>query len=218
MSEISPIIAAVQTGELDKVKEFLAQDPSLAQSRDASGVSAIMHALYRQRADVLDLLLASSPTLDIFEAVSLGRIDRCVALLQSDPQLLSSWSADGFTALHFACFFRQEAAAKLLLERGADSSAVARNSMKVAPLHSAAAGHHVNIVRLLLEHGAQPNTRQQQGWTAVHSAAQEGDRAMLELLLKYGADPRATNDAGKTPLQLAQEKGHQEIARLLQAA
>src|SRR5262249_46932314 len=131
--------SVVQAGDLEKLRSLLAQDPSLASARNEAGVTAIMHALYTRRKDVLDLLLAAKPDLDIFEAASLGSVARVTELLDHDPELVTSWSADGFTPLHFACFFGQETIAFLLLQYGADVAAVSRNPMKVMPLHSAVA-------------------------------------------------------------------------------
>ncbi|MBZ5706632.1 MAG: ankyrin repeat domain-containing protein [Acidobacteriia bacterium] len=218
MDEHAEVISAVQTGDLEKLRTLLAQAPSPASARDANGVSAIMHALYRRRKEVLDLLLTTCPTLDIFEATSVGRTERVTELLRRDPNLANAWSADGFTALHFAAFFAQEAIAVQLLEHGADPAAQAKNPMKVMPLHSAAAAHNLAIVRALLEHGAPPNARQERGWTAIHEAAQNGDQAMVRLLLKHGADRSLANDDGTTPLDLATKNGHTEVAKLLAAS
>ncbi|HVO79973.1 MAG TPA: ankyrin repeat domain-containing protein [Terriglobales bacterium] len=216
MDKQAEVINAVQTGDLDKLRALLTQSPSLATARDANGVSAIMHALYRRRNDALDLLLTARPDLDIFEATSAGRRERVSELLRRDRTLAAAWSADGFTALHFAAFFGQEAVATLLLAHGGDAAAQARNPMKVMPLHSAAAAHNLAIIRALLEHGAPPNARQEQGWTAIHEAAQNGDKTMVELLLKHGADPSLANDQGIRPVDLAIKNGHAEIAKLLQ--
>jgi len=215
MNSSPEVIAAVQSADAEKLRALLAAEPSLAAARDGSGVSAIMHALYRRRKDMVDLLLAARPELDIFEATAAGHSERVAELLHRDPTVARSWSADGFTALHFAAFFGQEAIAILLLQHSADASAEARNPMKVTPLHSAAAAHNLPIVRALLQHGAPANARQQQGWTTLHEAAQNGDKAMVQLLLKHGADANAANDGGMTPAQLASKKGHTEIAKLL---
>jgi ankyrin repeat protein len=212
----SDLIAAVQAGDLERLRTLLAQDPSLASARDPNGVSAIMHTLYRRRKDMLDLLLAARPELDIFEATGLGCSERVAELLRRDPSLAAAWSADGFTPLHFASFFGQEAIAILLLQHGADAAAQAKNPMKVMPLHSAAAAHNLAMVRALLEHGAPPNARQQQGWTAIHEAAQNGNKPIVEVLLKHGADRSPANDDGATPIDLATRNGHTEIVKLLQ--
>lgn len=218
MNEHAEVIHAVQAGNLEQLRTLLARVPALASARDSNGVSAIMHALYRRRKDVLGLLLAARPDLDILEATSLGHAERVAELLRREPALANAWSADGFTPLHFAAFFAQEGIAVQLLQHGADPAAQAKNPMKVLPLHSAAAAHNLAIVRTLLEHGAPPNARQEHGWTAIHEAAQNGDQSMVELLLKHGADRSAANDDGTTPLDLATKNGHTEVSKLLAAS
>ncbi len=215
MDSKPPVIEAIEAGDLERLRALLAEDKSLARMRDAKGVSPVMHALYRHREDMLDLLLPAAPGLDIFEATSLGHVKRVAELLRVDPGLATNWSGDGFTALHFACFFSREEIALLLLQHGASVTAAARNPMKVTPLHSAAAAQDLSLVRALLEHGALPNARQQQGFTALHAAAQQGNQALAELLLQYGADRSLTNDDGITPAALAAKNGHAEIAALL---
>jgi len=218
VAETQDVIAAVEAGDADRLRAVLAEDRNLAAARDGSGVSALMHALYRQRKDMVDVLRAGRGDLDIFEVTSLGRPDLVEELLSRDPRSANARSGDGFTPLHFAAFFGQESVARVLLEHHADAGAIANNGMQVMPLHSAAAGRNLAIARALLEHGAPVNARQQKGWTALHAAAQHGDQPMVELLLKYGANPNAKNDDGLTPDQLAQEKGHVEIAERLRAA
>ena len=212
------VIAAIQAGDAEQLKSLLAQDRTLASARDASGVSALMHSLYRQRKDMVDLLRASNLQFDVFEASSMGRSDLVEELIESNPRLANVRSGDGFTPLHFAAFFGHESVARVLLEHHADAGAVADNPMKVMPLHSAAAGRNLAIVRALLEHGAPVNGKQERGWTALHAAAQHGDRTMVELLLKYGANPNSKNDDGRTAEQIAEEKGHIDVAERLRAA
>ncbi|HZQ68337.1 MAG TPA: ankyrin repeat domain-containing protein [Terriglobales bacterium] len=201
------IVAAAQSGDTAKLRDLLARDASLAAARDAQGVSAIMHALYRRQNEALRLLLEKNPPLDIFEAASTGHADRLNELLAQDPSLVHQFSPDGFTALHFACYFSSDQTARLLIEKGAEVSAVSRNPMRLMPLHSAASARNAGAVQALLEHGAGANARQEKGWTPLHAAAQNKDEATADILLRHGADPNLANDDGVTPLDLARKSG-----------
>jgi uncharacterized protein len=202
-------------GDAEGLRSLLEQDPGTADARDPSGVSLLMHSLYHGRRDLAELIAGKKKELDIFEAASLGKLE-CLTACARHAATINSRSNDGFTALHFACYFGQAEAARLLIEKGAAVDAVASNAMKVMPLHSAASARNLEAARLLLEHGAPINARQQGGWAAIHAAAQNGDRVLVELMLKSGADPTVANDEGKTPAAVAREKGHEEIAALLE--
>jgi ankyrin repeat protein len=205
----------LQAGDADGLRQFLEQDPAASEAQDSTGVSLLMHCVYRGRRDLAELIASKKKSLDIFEAASIGRRDRLKEYPGNSPAI-NSRSKDGFTALHFACFFGQPEAARLLIESGAAVDAVAANPTQVMPLHSAASSRNLEAARLLIEHGAPINARQQSGWVPIHAAAQNGDRAMVELLLQHHADPKLTNDQGKTPAMVAREKGHEEIAARLE--
>ena len=215
MSNAENLIQAVQAGNSQAVRELLSEDAGLAGSRDAHGVSAIMHAVYRGQKECLELLRQKHGTPDIFEAVLLGDVKALAALLAKDTEQANSYSADGFTALHFAAYFGQPAAATLLLANGAEVAAVARNPTMVTPLHSAVSSGNVEVTRELLQRGAPVNARQQHGWTPLHAAAQNGNLEILELLLQSGADASIKNEEGVTALDLARKHGHGDVIRRL---
>jgi uncharacterized protein len=205
----------LKAGNADVLGQLLEQDPAVSEARDPNGVSLLMLSLYHGRRDLADLIAGKKQSLDIFEAAALGRLDRLKECIR-DASAIDSYSKDGFTALHFACFFGQPEAARLLLEAGAAVDVVAANPTKVMPLHSAASSRNLEAARLLLDRGAPVNARQQLGWCPIHAAAQNGDRALVDLLLQHHADPKPANDAGNTPAMVAREKGHNEIADLLE--
>lgn len=166
--------------------------------------STILDALYRGDRDAARAL-AGEGELTVFEAAALGDAERLRGVLDADPGLARAWTPDGFTALHLAAYFGgSRAAAELLLERGADPDAPARNATLVTPLHSAVAGGEAGVVAALLEHGAAVDARQQEGFTALHGAAFAGNRPMMELLSGHGADPDLRDDRGRTAADLLQ--------------
>ena len=212
------VIEAVKEGDAVRLRELVTAEPGAASARDGEGTSALIHAVYRNRRDLIDILLSARPTIDVFEAAAIGDDARVRKLLDRDAELVSAWSRDGFTPLHLAAFFGHERAARLLLEHGADPSVVSHSPLGVAPLHSAAAGDHPTVARLLVDAGADVNTRQRGGWVPLHSAAANGDAELVRFLLEHGADADARQDEGKSAADVAGEKGHAEIAELLSNA
>ena len=160
--------------------------------------SELLDALYRGDSEAVDAKLAESPDLTIFEAAAVGDLERVHELLLLEGGFVDLWSPDGFTALHLAAFFGHQDVAAELLRRGADANAVARNPMQVQPLHSAAAADHTGICRLLLDHGADPNSRQEGGFRPIHAAAQNGNDELYDLLVERGADQEGATDDGRT--------------------
>jgi ankyrin repeat protein/antitoxin (DNA-binding transcriptional repressor) of toxin-antitoxin stability system len=77
------------------------------------------------------------------------------------------------------------------------------------------AGGH-DLVRLLLDRGADPDRGNDYGWTKLHQAGYSNDTGLARILLAAGArtDPSARGDGG-TPLIAALFWGHREVARLL---
>jgi ankyrin repeat protein len=209
------LFAAIDAGQLERLKQLLDAEPDLASSRDADGISAVMHALYHGHRPAAEGLAARLPALDVFQAAGLDRADDVARLVGKDPSLAAEWSVDGFTALHFAAFFGGRGGASVLVAAGADPNLRSRNDLGVMPIHSAVAGHRADVVAVLLDAGADPNVRQRHGWTPLHGAAQTGDTESVERLLAAGADPAAVNDDGTSAAELARRAGHGELAERL---
>jgi ankyrin repeat protein len=214
-------IAAVKKGDREAVERMLASDPTLVRARDEQGVSAVLLSHYYGKADVARALLALRPELDIIEAATAGDTERVRALLAADRALANAWSADGFFPLGLAAFFKRPAVARILIEHGADPG-MASKPAGFTPLHSAVAddaGTDVKeLVRMLIDAGADPNARSASGGTPLHTAGFTGSVAVTEMLLAAGADPEATDAKGLTPLDHAREQGHPEVAAILHDA
>jgi uncharacterized protein len=184
-------------------------------------VSALMQALYEGKTEEARALAAARADLDVFEAAAMGDLDRLRALLDGDPSLANAWSGDGFTPLHFAAFFGHPAAAKLLIDRGADLEARSTNrefALDAAPLHSAAAAGQREVCEVLVDAGVDVNAVQHGGYTALIDAAQNGNAELAELLLERGADATAQLDDGRTAAELATAADEPELAAKLERA
>lgn len=102
--------------------------------------------------------------------------------------------------------------AKVLINAGAEINAT--TSYGESALWHAARKKHVDIVKLLLSHGANPNivTKPSPQWfskggTALHIAVESGCMECVNELLKRGADPRIPDSSGNKPFGQLQEAG-----------
>jgi uncharacterized protein len=215
MSAVDDLVAAIKRGDVAALEALLRDDPDLVAAHE-NGVSAVRLALYHRQPEALRVLLAAQPPLDGFDHAALGRADELRADLAADPALVRRRSADGFTALHYACFFGGAASVGVLLAAGADPEAEAVTP-PVRPLHSAAAARDAESIRLLLEAGADPNARQAGGLTALHAAAHQDDEASAALLLRHGADPALRTDGGEDAAAIARARDSRDVSSLLGA-
>ena len=107
---------------------------------------------------------------------------------------------------------------QVLLDWKLDTNAKCWNDQ--TPLHLALqnwAPNYFEAILLLLENGANPNARRDDGLTPLHLASSQGTVEVARLLLEYGADVEAVTESGRTAFQVASEEGRDEITKLLSA-
>ncbi|XP_053555114.1 26S proteasome non-ATPase regulatory subunit 10 isoform X1 [Bombina bombina] len=83
------------------------------------------------------------------------------------------------------------------------------------PLHIAASAGRDDIVKALIEKGAQVNASNQIGCTPLHYAASKNKQEITLMLLENGASPDATDKFHSTPLHRAASKGNFKIIQIL---
>jgi uncharacterized protein len=235
---------ACHTGDIDRVRELLRQDPS---SANRTGE----HDGY--------YLGAGAP---LSNAAAVGRMDIVQLLLDhgADPNLPEEQVAPKGKALYSAVYHGHYEIAKLLLERGAfpnppvessgdalwisqewrpdkrmeqlllsygavpwpkdpdgDWATRTQNWLLVSPLHKAARNGDVEEAKKLLDAGADLTARDEHLCsTPLAWAAKFGQLEMVELLLERGAPKSLPDDPPwATPLAWATRRGHADVAKLL---
>ncbi|CAB0033721.1 unnamed protein product [Trichogramma brassicae] len=134
----------------------------------------------------------------------------------------------GYTVFHRACADGDLETVELTVKQGVD---VNDNRWKCSPLHIAAQYRHTNIVKLLLENGANPNQLDHEGSTPLHALARLNLRPcpstygfcevrdpadeIIDMLVKKGANIEARNRHRDTPLQMAASRFDAELVEAL---
>jgi len=122
--------------------------------------------------------------------------------------------------LHLAAFFGLHETTVILMD---DQDIDKRDSYGRTPISYAAQNGHMAVVRLLLEKGADIDSKAKgkivAGMTPLSYAAQNGHTAVVRLLLEKGADidskAKGKIVAGMTPLSFAAKNEHMAVVRLL---
>ncbi len=178
----------------------------------------------------------------IFDAAKTGDLARIREILGAAPSLASAHdTAFGATPLHWAALRGQTEAARLLIAKGADVTAV--NDDGETPLDVARRAKRSEVEQLLAEASSTPKSRFFQavregdvdgvsqlldrdpklvkerdtafGATALHWAALRGHAEVVKLLLERGADPAARNKAGETARDVAVRAKRDDVVALL---
>jgi ankyrin repeat protein len=143
------------------------------------------------------------------EAVGGGDADSVRRFLQEEPALASFYTDDGWSTLHLAATAE---IAGLLLDAGAEIDAPNRHKVfgpGGRPLHAAVYQRRDDVVRLLLDRGADVRATDNAGWTPLHMTVANGRHELARTLLEAGAGPNARIGevaeqqwSGQTPLGL----------------
>jgi len=136
-------------------------------------------------------------------------------LVEAGADIHKQHKGEGYTVLHYISLGGDIAAARFLLDQGADvnhngKSISGQNTSTHTPLHFAAHSGTSDMIHLLLNRGADINAKTTCKWTPLHMAASCGRDAIVKLLLKRGADRRALTGDGKTAGDLARNREYTE--------
>ncbi|KAJ8132969.1 hypothetical protein O1611_g657 [Lasiodiplodia mahajangana] len=144
-----------------------------------------------------------------------GREDVITALINYGTEL-HALTEDGYTPLHVATIRGKAGSTERLIQLGANLEFRERN-LGSTPLHCAAQEGHIDIVRILSNHGANLQALRDDGLTPLHIAAYHGHTATVEELIQRGADPNSNCmvELGRTALHIAVQRGHEAVSKVL---
>jgi uncharacterized protein len=217
MSETQLFFDAIRSGDLAAVRALLDQDAALLRAKNAQSQSPVLFSIYNGQKEIRDLLLSCGAHLELHEAAAAGDLPRVKEIVQKDASLAKAYSPDGFPVLALAAVFGNFDVTKYLHEKGGDINAVATNGTGYNALTGAVASGHSEIVKWLLDHGAEPNYRYAAGYTPLLTAAANGHLEILKALLAHGADLHAKTNDGKNAIAYAQERKHTVVAEYLRS-
>lgn len=176
----------------------------------------------------------------IIEVIKNGDNNRLSELLVSNPELANGKTEQGLSFLQLAAYYRNANAIALIREKkknidlyeaaaigdlpivqlhlnGNPTSVNSYSIDSFTPLGLACYFGHLDIVKFLVEHGADVNKASSNSFKVapLHSATAISNFEITEYLLRNGADINVKQQSGVTPLHSAAHNGQYKIARLL---
>ena len=138
-------------GNLERVKEIVLNKPDLMNARASWNETPLEAATQMGNRPIIEFLLNHGAHIDFFTILVLGRLDDVDRELKEHPERAQARGIHDLPALYFAAIGGDVAVAERLLEAGAEVNA---HAQAAAPIHGAVMGGSPEMVRLLLEHGA----------------------------------------------------------------
>ena len=210
----------------DEVVNRLLLDGMLEEMEDLSKLLLVHIPAERGYRDVVQMFLQLGADIEattygertaLHLAARMGHVG-VVKHLVHQAAKVNSKDYDGITPLMMAARRGNADVVSFLLKKGAEIDAYGTVEYTEGPssaIGQAVSKEHTAIVRLLLEKGADPNSKFRKG-TLLHTAIRNGDsQSIVELLLEKGADLEAKNHNGQTVLLVAAVRAEVEIVQLL---
>jgi ankyrin repeat protein len=208
-------VQSADKGDLKAVQLFLEAGMD-GNAQDATGSTALMAAAKNGRIDVVNKLLEQKLNLNLQDKQGQTALALAAANNQADVvKLLLKKNADpniqdqsGWSALMKAVYQGHTACVEALASQS-------HQEVNRALLVAALTGRK-DIVKVLLDSGAEVDTRADDGRTPLMLAAAKGDADLVAALLAVGAEPTLVDKSGATAAALAAAKGYNDLANRLQ--
>jgi ankyrin repeat protein len=130
--------------------------------------------------------------------------------------IFQSYQSEGKTFFHIAASTRNTDVIRYALENCSNASILVNTADEhgFTPLINATVGESSDIMKLLILHGANVNSQNNDGASALHFASGDGSIERMNILCDAGADVSLTSQAG-SPLSWAAGNGRAEAVRFV---
>ena len=166
-------------GNMAGVREMLATDPSLINSRSTLNETPLGAAAHVGNRAMAEYLLGEGADPELPASAMLGKDDEVRAAVSADPSLANAVGAHGIPILFHAVIGGNFDLAKYLVEHGADTSPERAGSL----LHAAVRAGNVEMAAWVLSLGADLNGLDYEQKTPLQRAEESGNAEMIALLL-----------------------------------
>lgn len=213
----APIHHAIHSGQWNVIEMLLKAGTPLDVRSGGARLPLLAHAVCKNKS-VVSSLLACLPANELDQTDDFGRTAMHMAIRFGDADTLSQLlkagctpnppDHTGETPLHLAAMENQTEFAKQLLATS-PANINAATSAGETPLHLAAKAGNEEMVRILIEAGAQIDVPDERRWTALATATNNGHLNIIRYLLSHHANPVFGDKFWAQPLTLALASGDQ---------
>lgn len=208
-------------GEPKTVQLLLANGASV-NIKDSRGITPLIAASSRGHTSISQLLIQSGADLTaednegnsaLIIAVRYEHV-ALVKILLTEGADANAGNASSWTALLFATLKDNTELVNLLIDNGVDVNAK-EGLVGTTPLELASQVAAQYVAKVLIERGADVNSKNTRNASPLHLAVVEGHDSMVDMLLASDADVDAIADGGVSALFAASQLGHDGIVQAL---
>ena len=227
MRGLSTPLTSASLGGREQAVTLLLDSGADAEKPEAfRGRTAMHHAAERGHVRVMDILRTKGARIDARDKEGCTPLGRAVSYgCKEATSYLLDHGADanaadecGWTPLMSAAQKKDLHVVDVLIRRGADpnlqTNRLAEEEGQTA-LHTSASDGFYDIVRRLLDGGADLNLVDKRRMSPLFFAAQEGHLKIVRLLVNKGANIRLSSDIGLAPVHIAALCGKNEVVEYL---